>query len=89
MNAQHICARYSESFKVLGPLDQGNAVLLSLINHSSTQGIAPHRESIGVNMPDRQVATVLRDEDERWRGEFGLCMERSSNRTSERCLTAS
>jgi hypothetical protein len=51
---------------VLGPLDQGDAVLLSLIDDSGAQGITPWRESIGIDMPDRQVATVLGDQDERW-----------------------
>jgi hypothetical protein len=41
-------------------------VLLSLIDDSGAQGITPWGESIGIDMPDRQVATVLRDQDERW-----------------------
>ena len=64
-------------------------MLLSLINHPSTQRVTPHGESIGVYMPDRQVAAVFRDEDERWRGELRLCMECGSDGTSERCLAAS
>jgi hypothetical protein len=53
MHAQHIGAHSSKSLKVLGPLDQGHSVPLTLIDHASAQGIAADRESIGVNMPDR------------------------------------
>jgi hypothetical protein len=66
VNAQHVSALGSKPRKVLGPLDQGDAVLLSLIDDSGAQGITPWGESVGIDMPDRQVATVLRDQDERW-----------------------
>jgi hypothetical protein len=66
VNAQHVGALGSKPRKVLGPLDQGDAVLLSLIDDSGAQGITPWGESIGIDMPDRQVTTVLRDQDERW-----------------------
>jgi hypothetical protein len=68
VNAQHAGALRSESYQVLGPLNQSYAVLLSLINHPSAQGITPHGEPIRIHMPDWQIAAVLSDEHEGWRG---------------------
>jgi hypothetical protein len=73
---------------VLGPLNQGHAVLLSLIDDPSAQGIASWREPIGIHMPDRQVAAMLSNEDEGWRGQLGFCMQCGSDGASERCLPA-
>jgi hypothetical protein len=39
-------------------------------------------------MPDRQVAAMLRNEDEGWRGQLGFCMQCGSDGASERCLPA-
>jgi hypothetical protein len=88
VNAQHVGALRSESFQVLGPLNQGYAALLSLINHSSTQGITPHGESICIYMPDGQITVMLRNQNERWRGQLGFCMQRDSDGAGERCLSS-
>jgi hypothetical protein len=53
---------------VLRPLDERDATLLSVINDSRADGVAPNRQAISVNMPNWEIATMLRDEDERWRG---------------------
>jgi hypothetical protein len=74
MNAERIFAPFAESLQVFGPFDKGDAVSLSLINHSRTQGIASNREAVGIDMPNGQIATVLGDEDERWRCEFRFCV---------------
>jgi hypothetical protein len=88
VNAQHIGALCSDSFEVLGPLNQGHAVLLSLINDPSAQGITSWEESIGIHMPDRQITAVLSDEDEGWRGQLWFCVQCDSDGASERCLPA-
>jgi hypothetical protein len=88
VNAQHTGALRSDSFEVLGPLNQGYAVLLSLINDPSAQGITSWGEPIGVHMPDRQIAAMLSNKDEGWRGQLWFCVKCDSNGASERCLSA-
>jgi hypothetical protein len=88
VNAQHPGALRSDSFEVLGPLNQGHAVLLSLINDPRAQGITSWGEPIGIHMPDRQIAAVLSNEDEGWRGQLWFCVQCDSDGASERCLSA-
>jgi hypothetical protein len=88
VNTQHSGPLCPKSFEVLRPFDERDAVLLPLINDASAQGITSWRESIRIHMPDRQVAAMLRNEDERWRGQLGFCMQCGSDGASERCLPA-
>jgi len=88
VNAQHTGALRANSFEVLGPLNQGYAVLLSLINDPSAQGITSWREPIGIHMPDRQITAMLSNEDEGWRGQLWFCVQCDSDGASERCLSA-
>lgn len=88
MNTQHAGPLSSKSFEVLRPFDERDAVLLPLINDASAQGIASWRESIRIHMPDRQIAAMLRNEDERWRGQLWLCMQCDPDGASERRLPA-
>jgi hypothetical protein len=88
VNAQHTGPLRSDSFEVLGPLNQGYAVLLSLINDPSAQGITSWREPIGIHMPDWQITTMLSNEDEGWRGQLWFCVQCDSDGASERCLPA-
>jgi hypothetical protein len=88
VNAQHAGALRSDSFEVLGPLNQGYAVLLSLIDDPRAQGIASWGEPIGIHMPDRQITTMLSNKDEGWRGQLWLCVQCDSDGASERCLPA-
>jgi len=88
VNAQHTGALRSDSFEVLGPLNQSHAVLLSLINDPSAQGITAWGEPIGIHMPDRQITAMLSNEDECWRGQLWFCVQCDSDGASERCLPA-
>jgi hypothetical protein len=88
VNAQQAGALRPDSFKVLGPLNQGYAVLLSLIDDPSAQGITSWREPIGIHMPDWQITTMLSNEDECWRGQLWFCVQCDSDGASERCLPA-
>jgi hypothetical protein len=88
VNTQHSGPLCSKSFEVLRPFDERNAVLLPLINDASAQGIASWGEPIRIHMPDRQIAAMLRNEDERWRGQLWLCMQCGSDGASERRLPA-
>lgn len=88
MNTQHAGPLSPKSFEVLRPFDERDAVLLPLINDPSAHGIASWGESIRIHMPDRQIAAMLRNEDERWRGQLGFCMQCGSDGASERRLPA-
>jgi hypothetical protein len=63
-------------------------VLLSLINDPRAQGITSWGEPIGIHMPDRQIAAMLSNKDEGWRGQLWLCVQCDSDGASERCLPA-
>jgi len=88
VNAQHAGALCSNSFEVLGPLNQSHAVLLALINDPRAQGITSWREPIGIHMPDRQITAMLSNKDEGWRGQLWFCVQCDSDGASERCLPA-
>ena len=66
MKVQHIGSCYAETYKVLGPFDEGHPALLPFVNDPCTQSITPNRETVGIDVPDRQITAMLRDEDERW-----------------------
>jgi hypothetical protein len=88
MNTQHAEPLSSKSFEVLRPFNERDAVLLPLINDPSAQGIASWGEPIGIHMPDRQIAAMLSNEDEGWRGQLWFCVQCDSDGASERCLSA-
>ena len=71
-----------------GIIDERQQHGVTLIEDPGAQGIASWGEPIRIHMPDRQITAMLRNEDERWRGQLGFCMQCGSDGASKRCLPA-